>query len=312
MIQKELIETKNTFDWALEELGYSNDEVVFVSADLQKASGGETFQKNHPDRSIQVGIAEQNLISVAAGLATCGKIPYASTFANLVSQRSCDQVFMMAYSNLSVKMIGTYAGLSAASNGGTHMSIMDISVFRNLPHMIVLDPGDCTEYHQMLVKVAEIDGPVYIRISRHLPASLDNSNEEFRIGEGKIIRDGCDACIISTGMISSEAIKAADMLDEKGISTRVVHMPTIKPLDKAIVKDCARKFKFIITAENHSTIGGLGSAVLEALDEKENTCIHRMGLQDRFGQTGSVDWLLDEYEISAKHISRKSLELIKR
>lgn len=302
---------QQTYGETLVQIGKSNPDVVVVEADLMKASGSKPFLSAFPERHFQVGIAEQNLVSVAGGLAAMGKIPFASSFANFISQRSCDQAFMTAYNNFNVKLVGTYAGLSSAINGGTHMSVEDIAVYRSMPNTTVIAPGDCIEFSKALEKAASIYGPVYISIARGPMPTIFPADYDFKIGKSVVMQDGSDITLITTGIATLEGIRASEALKMKGIVVRHIHMPTIKPLDKEAIVKAASETGIIVTAENHSRLGGLGSAVAETVCREQPARVETLGLNDMFGETGKLEWLMDRFEISASHIAAAIDRLLK-
>jgi transketolase len=293
----------NIYGNKLAELGAVDDRIVVIEADLMKASGSNPFKKRFPNRHFNVGVAEQNLIGVAAGFAAMNKIPFASTFACFAAQRSCDQVMISAaYNNFNVKIVGSYAGLTSEKNGGTHISIADIAIFRVMPNFTVLVPGDCCELAGAIEAAARMNGPVYIRMARTLPTDIFEQ-ADFVIGKAKVIADGDEVTLITTGITTYEAMKACQTLYNKGIRVHHLHMPTIKPLDKDAIISSAKRTGGIVTVENHSVIGGLGSAVAEAVSENYPVPMKRMGMQDCFGETAKLDYLLDKFEISSGHIA---------
>jgi transketolase len=297
---------KDTYGETLVRLGQSDPRIVVVEADLMKASGSDAFMKVFPERHFNVGIAEQNLVGVAAGLAAMGKIPFASSFSSFISQRACDQdVNAVCYNRFNVKLCGTYAGLTSEKNGGTHISVEDIAIFRCMPNMVVIDPADCTELASAMEAAYRHEGPVYLRISRGPLQPVLEPGHPFKIGQSVQIQDGRDLCLVTTGVVTWQGILACRELSEKGIKIRHVHMPTIKPLDRQAIKAAATDTGRIVTAENHSRLGGLGSAVAEAVCDDCPVPVWRLGLDDQFGETATLDWLLDHFGISAHQIALK-------
>ncbi len=297
-------DAKSIYGDALVSIGERNENVVVVEADLMKASGSEAFKKRFPKRHFNVGVAEQDLLGFAAGLAAMGKIPFASSFACFISQRACDQaVNSVAYNKYNVKMIGSYAGLTSEKNGGTHISVEDLAIFRSMPNVIVADPADAVEFVKMLEFALRYEGPVYIRENKgEFPVIFDN---EYQVtpGTSVVLRGGKDIGLITTGIATQEGIKACELLEAEGISVRHVHMPFIKPIDKFEIIKTARITKRLVTVENHSIYGGLGSAVAETLCEEFPSILTRLGMQDCFGETAKLDYLIKKFGIDASGIA---------
>lgn len=280
--------------------GYHCDpRIVVLDADLGKATKAALFKSVCPDRYIDAGIAEQDMIGMAAGLATCGMIPIASTFSVFITGRAFDQVRnTVAYAKLNVKLVGTHAGVTVGYDGGTHQAVEDIALMRSLPNMVVLNPADAKEAELAVKAAVEHQGPVYLRISRIATPDIHDENYRFEIGKGEILREGGDVAIIATGIMTSKALEAADKLKAEGIYATVVNMPSIKPIDQALIIEVARKTGKVVTAEEHSVIGGLGSAVCEVLAETYPVPVRFIGIKDRFGCSGSPDELLKEYQLT--------------
>jgi len=295
--------TRQAYGEALAKLGKMNKDVVVLDADLTKSTYTNKFQSEFPERHINVGIAEADMMGTAAGLAATGKIPFASTFAHFAAGRAFDQIRnSIAYPKLNVKICPTHAGVSLGEDGGSHQSIEDIALMRSLPGIVVLSPADAVETEQMIFAVAEYKGPVYVRLGRlNVPVIFDETYE-FEIGKGTVMIEGNDVAIIATGLLVYEAMKASEALAEKGIKVRVINMSTIKPLDEKIVLEAAKECKFVVTCEEHSIIGGLGGAVAEYLSGAHPTKVIRHGIKDVFGQSGEGDQMLDEYKLRAKDI----------
>ena len=292
--------TRQAYGEALVELGRQNNNIVVLDADLTKSTKTNLFQEAFPERHINVGIAEADLIGTAAGLATCGKIPFASTFAMFAAGRAFEQIRnTVAYPKLNVKIAPTHAGISVGEDGGSHQSVEDISLMRSIPGMVVLSPADATETKKMIFAAAEYNGPVYIRMGRlDVPVLFDDSYD-FQIGVANTIKEGTDVTILATGLMTARALEAAEKLQTEGVSVRVVNVGTIKPLDGETVLKAAQETKFIVTAEEHSVIGGLGSAVSEFLSETHPTLVKKVGIYDVFGQSGKAEELLEKYELTA-------------
>ena len=293
--------TRQAYGEALVELGKINKDIVVLDADLTKSTKTSMFQKEFPERHFNVGIAEADLMGTAAGLATCGRIPFASTFAMFAAGRGFEQIRnTIAYPKLNVKIAPTHAGISVGEDGGSHQSIEDIAIMRAIPGMVVLSPADAVETKKMVFAAAEYNGPVYIRMGRlDVETIFDEETYDFQIGIANTVREGNDVTIAATGLMTYEAIKAADILAQEGISVRVINVGTIKPLDGETILKAAKETKFIITAEEHSVIGGLGSAVSEFLSEVYPTKVKKLGIYDKFGQSGKAAELLEKYELTA-------------
>lgn len=293
--------TRQAYGEALVELGKINKDVVVLDADLTKSTKTNLFQEKFPERHFNVGIAEADLIGTAAGLATCGKIAFASTFAMFAAGRGFEQIRnTVVYPKLNVKIAPTHAGISVGEDGGSHQSVEDIALMRAIPGMVVLSPADAVETKKMVFAAAEYNGPVYIRMGRlDVETIFDEATYDFQIGIANTVREGNDVTIAATGLMTAEALKAADILAQEGISVRVINVGTIKPLDGETILKAAQETKFIITAEEHSVIGGLGSAVSEFLAEVHPTKVKKLGLYDKFGQSGKANELLEKYELTA-------------
>ncbi|MEG0398329.1 MAG: transketolase family protein, partial [Cetobacterium sp.] len=289
---------------ALVELGLINENIVVLDADLTKSTKTNLFQEKFPNRHINVGIAEADLVGTAAGLATCGKIPFASTFAMFAAGRAFEQIRnTVAYPKLNVKIAPTHAGISVGEDGGSHQSIEDISLMRSIPGMVVLSPADAVETKKMVFAAAEYEGPVYLRMGRlDVPVLFDEKDYDFQIGIINTVKEGTDVTIAATGLMVAKAIEAAEKLALEGISARVLNVGTIKPLDGETILNAAKETKFIVTAEEHSVIGGLGSAVSEFLSEVHPTLVKKIGIYDKFGQSGKAEELLEKYELTSEKI----------
>jgi transketolase len=295
--------TRDAYGDALIKLGEKNNNVVVLDADLSKSTKTADFQKVYPDRFFNMGISEQDMMVTAAGLATCGKIPFASTFAIFATGRAYEQVRnSIGYPHLNVKIAATHAGITVGEDGATHQSIEDISLMRGIPGMVVINPADAEEARQAIFAAAEHYGPVYIRLGRMAVPDIHDQNYKFELGKGEVIREGKDVAIIATGVMVAIAIEAADKLKEEGIEATVVNIHTIKPIDKDLIVEVAKKTGKVITAEEHSIIGGLGSAVAEVLSEEYPVKIKRIGIRDEFGQSGSPKELLKHYGLTAEDI----------
>ncbi|MDK2878158.1 MAG: transketolase [Thermoanaerobacteraceae bacterium] len=304
------VATREAYGQALAELGEEIKDIVVLDADLSKSTKTSVFAKKFPERFFNMGIAEQNLMGTAAGLATCGKIPFASTFAIFAAGRAFEQVRnSICYPQLNVKIAATHAGITVGEDGATHQSIEDIALMRAIPHMTVINPADAEETKQAVRAAALHKGPVYLRFGRHPVETIFDENYKFEIGKGVILKEGKDVAIIATGVMVGEALKAAKILAGEGINAMVVNISTIKPIDKEVILKAAG-CGAIVTAEEHNIIGGLGSAVAEVLAEEKPTPIKRIGIADEFGQSGNPDELLKIYHLTAEDIAKAAKELI--
>ena len=297
------IATREAYGNALVKLGQMNENVVVFDADLSKSTKTAGFQKAFPTRFFNMGIAEQNLIGAAAGMSVAGKIPFASTFAMFATGRAFEVIRnSVCYPKLNVKVCATHAGLTVGEDGASHQSVEDISIMRSVPNMTVIVPADGVETEQIIFEVAKYNGPVYVRLGRSAVPTIFDENYKFEIGKGVEVQEGTDATVIACGIMVNEAMKAHDMLKEEGISLRVINMPTIKPIDTDIIIKAAKETKAIITAEEHSIIGGLGSAVSEVVVENCPVPVKRVGVKDTFGESGSPNDLLEKYGLTANDI----------
>lgn len=303
------IATRESFGKALVELGKENKDVIVLTADLAGATKTSLFEKEFPDRFINVGIAEQNLIGISAGLATTGKIPFASTFAMFAAGRAYDQIRnSVAYPKLNVKICGTHAGVTVGEDGATHQMLEDLSLMRSIPNMTVLCPSDDTQTKWAIKEMAKFDGPVYIRLARVATPVIYDENQKFEIGKMVQIGDGTDATIFATGVEVAEALKAKEELEKENINIRVVDVHTIKPIDREMIVKCAKETEKIITIEDHSIIGGLGTAICEVLSEEYPTKVIRMGMNDKFGKSGKAEQLLKYFKLDSQAIIEKVKE----
>ena len=304
--------TREGYGDALVEIGGKNPNVVVVDADLGDSTKAESFGKQFPDRYITAGIAEQDMIGIAAGLSVSGKIPFASTFA-VFSERAFEFVRnIVSRNNFNVKIAGSHAGIFTGEDGKSAQSIEDISIYRTLPHMIVIQPCDYIETKKAVHALADYNGASYMRLLRNPLPIIHEDNYKFEIGKGEILKKGKDAVIFATGTMVHESLKAYDLLKKDRIDICVVNIHTIKPIDKKLIIDLAKKTNCVITAEDHNIIGGLGSAVAEVLSENYPCIIKRIGMEDRYGESGKYDELYDKYGLSAKHIAEKVKRAIKK
>lgn len=298
--------TREGYGRALVALGKEHNEVVALDADLAASTKSGMFQKEFPERFIDCGIAEANMMSVAAGLAAQGKVPFASSFAMFATGRAYEQIRnSIGYPGLNVKIGASHAGISVGEDGATHQCNEDIALMRSIPGMVVMNPADVIEAEAVVKAAYEIDGPVYMRFGRlAVPVINDRPDYKFEIGKGTLLKDGKDVTIVATGLCVTEALKAAEMLQKEGIDAQVVNICTIKPIDEELLVSCAKKTGKLVTVEEHSVIGGLGSAVCEALSEKAPTPVKRVGIQDVYGESGPALELIKKYELDAEGIAR--------
>ena len=295
------------------DLAKTNKNIVALDADLISSSGMKPFFTAYPERSIQCGIAEANMIGVAAGLSLTGKVPFAHSFGPFATRRVCDQIFVSAaYAKLNVRIVGSDPGVTAAYNGGTHMPFEDMAVLRGIPEITLIEPADVVALEDIVHQLADVYGVYYIRMARKNTMNIYEKGSTFNIGKGNILRNGGDVTIISSGIMVGEALKAADMLAGEGVSARVVDMFTWKPIDTELVAACAEETGAIVTAENHNNIGGLGSAVAEASVKTCPVPIEMVGTDDRFGQVGTEDFLRKEYCLTAERIVEYAKRAIER
>ena len=302
------IATRDAYGQTLVELGNEREDIVVLDADLAAATKTGMFKKAHPDRFFNAGIAEGNMMSIAAGLAAAGKTVFASSFAMFAAGRAFEQIRnSIAYPHLNVKIAASHAGISVGEDGATHQCCEDIGIMRTIPGMVIINPADAPEAKAAVRAAADYDGPVYLRLGRLAVPVFNEENVDFTIGKGKVMRDGTDVTIIATGLEVNEAMIAADTLQAEGISVRVINMATIKPIDKDIILQAAAETGAIVTAEEHNVIGGLGSAVAEVLVESGKPVpMLRVGVEDTFGRSGPALELLELYGLTAPHIVDKA------
>ncbi len=305
------IATRQSYGEALKQLGEENKDIVVLDADLSQATKTNIFAKEFPERFFDMGISEQDMIATAAGFATCGKIPYASTFAMFAAGRAYDQIRnSICYPKLNVKICATHAGVTVGEDGATHQMLEDISLMRTIPNMTVMSVSDDTQTKWAVKEISKIDGPVYLRLSRLSTPIIYDENQKFEIGKGIQIGKGTDATIFATGVTVSEALKAQEELKKSNINIRVVDIHTIKPIDKELVIKCAIETDKIITIEDHNIIGGLGSTICEVLSEEYPCMVTRMGIKDTFGKSGKAEDLMKYFKIDSESIVEKIKEVI--
>ena len=312
MSEVKKIATRESYGNALVELGAKYENVVVLDADLAAATKTGVFLKAYPDRHINCGIAECNMTGIAAGLATCGKIPFISSFAMFASGRNFEQVRnSIGYPHLNVKIGATHAGITVGEDGASHQCNEDIALMRVIPGMVVMNPADDIEAKAAVHAAAAYEGPVYMRFGRAAcPIVNDRPEYQFEIGKGEILREGKDVTIVATGILVGSALEAAEKLAAEGISAEVINICTIKPLDEKLVVASARKTGRVVTAEEHSIIGGLGSAVCEVLAEAAPTPVYRIGIRDTYGESGSAAALVEKYRLDGKGVYEQVKEFL--
>jgi transketolase len=305
------IATREAYGNALAEIG-ADTNIVVLDADLSKSTKTDVFKKKYPERFINMGIAEANMMAAAAGIASCGKVVFASTFAMFAAGRAFEQVRnSICYPALNVKIGATHAGLTVGEDGASHQSIEDIALMRSIPNMTVISPADGVEARAATIAAAKIDGPVYLRFSRMTaPIIFDESTYKFELGKGITVSEGKDVTLIATGFMVSVALEAAEQLKSHGISARVVDIHTIKPIDKDIIVKAAKETGAIVTCEEHNVIGGLGSAVAEVLVENYPVPVKMLGVQDKFGKSGKAGEVMKKYGLTSEGIVNKVKEVL--
>ena len=298
--------TRQSYGEELLEVGKENKDIVILDADLATATKTNIFAKEFQDRFFDMGIAEANMIGTAAGFATCGKIPYASTFAVFAAGRAYDQIRnSVCYPNLNVKICATHSGITVGEDGATHQMLEDISMMRTLPNMTVITTSDDIQTKWAVKEISKIKGPVYLRLARMKTAQIYDKNDRFEIGKAIQIGEGTDATVFATGITVEQALIAKEKLKEKGIDIRVIDIHTIKPIDKEMIVKCAKETKKLISIEDHSIIGGLGTAISEVLTEYYPTKLERLGINDTFGKSGKSEELMKYFHITAEDIIKE-------
>ena len=298
--------TRESYGETLVELGRENKNVVVLDADVSTATKTNMFAKEFPKRFFDMGIAEANMMGTAAGLATCGKIPFVSTFAVFAAGRSYDQIrCSIAYPKLNVKICATHSGITVGEDGATHQMLEDISMMRTMPNMTVMSVCDDIETKWAVKEISKIEGPVYLRFARMKTSKIYNENQKFEIGKGIQIGEGTDATVFATGVTVEQALIAKKLLEERGINIRVVDIHTIKPIDKELIIKCAKETQKLISIEDHNVIGGLGTAISEVLTDEYPVKLIRLGIKDTFGKSGKAEKLMEYFEITAKDIIKE-------
>jgi len=312
-IAKEMKDTRSGFGAGLTELGNKNENVVAMCADLIGSLKMNDFVAQHPDRFFQAGIAEANMTGVAAGLTIGGKIPFIGTFAAFATGRVYDQIRQsVAYSKKNVKICASHAGLTLGEDGATHQILEDIGLMKMLPNMVVINPCDYNQTKAATIAIADYKGPVYLRFGRPKVANFTEENQEFKIGEAIVFNEGTDVSIFATGHLVWEAIKAGEILAEKGISAEIINIHTIKPLDKKLILESTKKTNAVVTAEEHMLNGGLGDSIAQLLSTNYPTAVEMIGVDDTFGESGTPEQLLEKYGLNAENIVKAALRAIER
>lgn len=304
--------TREAYGKVLKDLASTNENIVVLDADLSKSTKTADFKSVAPERFFNMGIAEGNMMGVAAGLSTCGKIPFVSTFAMFAAGRAFEQIRnSICYPKLNVKVCATHAGLTVGEDGASHQAIEDISLMRSIPNMTVINPADAIETDAVIKAIAEMEGPCYVRLGR---LAVNNVNDaatyKFELGKGITLKEGNDVTLVATGIMVEAALEAAEMLAKEGINARVINIHTIKPIDREILVNAAKETGAIVTAEEHNVIGGLGSAVAEVLTEECPVPVLKVGVQDTFGESGKPNELLEAYGLTANNIVEKAKKAI--
>ena len=297
----------------LEEIMHKDERICVLDADLSKANGTAKFKDIFPDRAFNVGVAEQNMASVAAGMSSYGLIPFITTFTPFASRRIADQLTIsIAYAQQNVKIIATDPGITAEYNGGTHMSFEDIGIVRSIPTMVIYEPVDNRQLEQAIPQIVDHYGPVFVRMGRKVFPDVFDENYKFDLFKADVLKEGTDVTIFATGIMVTESLKAVKILEEQGINVELINVHTIKPIDRKTVIESAMKTKRAVVCENHNIIGGLYSAISEVLSEEYPIYMKPIGIKDRFGQVGKVKDLIVDYEMTDQHIVKAVLEIMKK
>lgn len=305
-------EMRQTLAGALVERAKTDDRIVVIEADLMSCHATKVFKQEFPERFVNVGIAEQNMIGIAAGMSTMGKIPFAYSFGPFATRRCYDQIFIsVAYARQNVKIVGTDPGVLAEYNGGTHMPFEDMALMRAIPHMVCFEPVDATMLEKAVDQIVDYQGAVYIRLQRKKAEKVFDDTLNFELGKAIKIKDGKDVTLIASGIMVARAIEAAELLKADGISARVVNIHTWKPIDKDAIIECAKKTGAIVTCENHNVCNGLGSAVAEVVCQNSPVPMRLVGVKDEFGQVGKNAYLSEQYHITTQDIVEAAREVVK-
>lgn len=304
---------RKAFGKTLAEIGELNEKIIVMDADLACSTQTKIFADKFPDRFFDCGIAEQNMLATAAGLASEGKIPFVASFAVFVTGRTYDQIRNgICYPNFNVKIVGTHGGVTVGEDGATHQALEDISLMRGLPHMTVIVPADCKECQEAIKYAALHEGPTYIRIPRSNVPDIFDENYSFNIHKAVVVEEGTDVSVFTNGETLAEVLLAAEELKKDNISLEVINVPVVKPLDFQTVIESVKKTKFAITVENHSIVGGLGSAICETLADKLPSKVYRIGVNDEFGQSGKAEELIEYYGLDSKTLAKRIRAIIKK
>ncbi len=305
------MEMRQLFAQELEKAMSENENIVIINADLAKPNGMSKICEKYPDRSINVGVAEQNMASIAAGMSSYGFVPFICTFTPFATRRICDQIAIsICYAKQNVKIIGSDPGISAEYNGGTHMSFEDIGVLRSIPNMVIFEPVDNVQLKNIFPQILDYNGPVYIRMLRKTAPEIFSENEKFNLFKSKLIKEGTDVSIFCSGLMVSETLEANEILKEKGINAEIINIHTIKPIDEESIIASAKKTGAVVTVENHNIIGGLRSAVAEVLAENHPVPLRSIGIKDAFGQVGKMPYLKETYNMTAKDIVKAVISVL--
>lgn len=311
LVDAEQVAIREAWGNGLVELAERYPDLVVLDGDLANSTRADIFADAYPDRFFEMGIAEQNMIGVAAGMATLGFVPWISTFTAFLAKRALDQIrVVVAQPKLNVKLCGSYSGILTSKTGKTHQAVEDLAVFRAMPNVATIAPVDAVELRSAMAVMQEIDGPIYLRLTRDASPVICPPDYQFRLGEGVFLRGGADVGLIGTGTQTVRVMQAADLLAADGIDASVLHLPTLKPLDIAAIVELAERTNAIVTAEDHSIIGGLGGAVAETLAEQRPTRMRRVGWQDVYGESGANEALLEKYGLTARHVADAAKTLL--
>ncbi|MFA9397017.1 MAG: transketolase family protein [Clostridiaceae bacterium] len=309
----ENVEMRKVLADTLDEMMGKDERICVLDADLAKANGTMGLRKKYPERAFDIGIAEQNMAAVAAGLSAYGFIPIIGSFTPFATRRICDQIAIsLCYAKRSVKILGTDPGISAELNGGTHMSMEDMGVLRSIPGIVIYEPVDNVQFKQAIPQIVNYDGPVYVRMFRKVTEPVFKDDYKFDLFKADVIREGKDVSIFATGIMVAEALRAVDMLKEEGIEAEIINIHTIKPIDREAIVKSVKKTGAVVTCENHNVVGGLKSAVAEVLVDECPVPLKAIGVQDHFGEVAKMDYLKGKYKMTAKDIVEACKEVIKR
>ena len=312
-IKKDTMDMRDAYCSSLIRLADGDERIIALDADLMGAMGTKPFEKKYPERTVDCGIQEANMVGVACGMSAAGKVPFAHTFAPFMTRRACDQIFMSgAYAKMNVKLVGSDPGITAQLNGGTHMPFEDMGIMRLIPEMTVIEPTDVSMLEDLMPQIAAQYGMVYMRLVRKEVQQVYERGSQFTIGKAVRVREGSDATIIASGFCVAEAIRAAELLAQEGVSVRILDMFTWKPLDREAILSAAAETGAIVTAENHNVINGLGAAVAEVLVREHPAPVEMVGVQDEFGEVGKLAYLAERFGLKAENIADAVRRVLKR